>query len=122
MRVERLSRDRRLDGHRSESRSRGPPQQFPADFSVTEWRNSKGQRFFTGTVRDLTERKRIEQAMASSRRPEAVGQLAGEIAHDFNNLLAVISGNLVQAEQQIENGAARQLIERALEAVQQRGS
>ena len=35
-------------------------------------------------LRDLTERKRNEEALANARRLEAVGQLAGGVAHDFN--------------------------------------
>ena len=35
---------------------------FPMEISVAEWRVS-GERFFTGTMRDITERKRAEEAL-----------------------------------------------------------
>ena len=52
----------------------------------------------TGTIQDITERKKAEEERAGlqaqllqAQKMEAVGQLAGGIAHDFNNILAAIT-------------------------------
>ncbi len=54
----------------------------------------------TGTMRDVTERKQIEEEqrrlaaqMQHTQKLESLGVLAGGIAHDFNNLLMAILGN-----------------------------
>jgi two-component system cell cycle sensor histidine kinase/response regulator CckA len=79
------------------------------------------------SMRDITERKRAEEALRmaedqlrQSQKMEAVGQLAGGIAHDFNNLLSAILGytDLVLADPGLSDSPARQDLEEVKHAAQ----
>ena len=47
---------------------------------------------------DVSEKKKIEEEIAKSKKIESLGILAGGIAHDFNNLLTGILGNISLAQ------------------------
>ncbi|NNK62181.1 MAG: response regulator [Gemmatimonadetes bacterium] len=70
-------------------------------------------------LRDLTERRRLEEQVQQNRRLESLGLLAGGIAHDFNNLLVAIMGNADLAEAALEGRhPARDHVDEVLRASQ----
>jgi nitrogen-specific signal transduction histidine kinase/CheY-like chemotaxis protein len=53
-------------------------------------------------MRDISERKIIEEQLIQSEKLRAIGQMASGVAHDFNNALAIILGNTELLARQLE--------------------
>jgi PAS domain S-box-containing protein len=59
----------------------------------------KDKRFFTGFMRDITQRKKVETVLKSTERLAVIGRLATSIAHEINNPLDSIKNIFYLLEQ-----------------------
>ena len=60
---------------------------------------------YQGIIRDITERKKMEEELQNIEKLESVGIMAGGIAHDFNNILTTISGSISLAKVSADPGS-----------------
>ncbi|MEX1325256.1 MAG: PAS domain S-box protein [Desulfobacterales bacterium] len=68
----------------------------------------KGQPAVLSVARNLSVRKKMEEALIKTERLSAVGEMASGVAHNFNNLLQMIMGGSEAALAKLESGKIRE--------------
>jgi two-component system, LuxR family, sensor kinase FixL len=84
---------------------------FPMELAVGEMRSSN-QRFFTGFIRDLTERQQTEARLQELQselvhisRLTAMGEMASALAHELNQPLSAIANYMKGSRRLLEEGS-----------------
>jgi PAS domain S-box-containing protein len=70
--------------------------------------NYKGRPAVLSVARNLSVRKKMEEALVKTERLSAVGEMASGIAHNFNNLLQMIMGGAEAALAKLDAGKIRE--------------
>ena len=66
---------------------------FPIEVSISSVKLS-GKWYAAGIIRDISDRKRMEEELVRASKFESISMLAGGVAHEFNNSLMGIMGNI----------------------------
>ena len=84
---------------------------FPMELAVGEMK-SGNQRFFTGFIRDLTERQKTEARLQELQselvhisRLTAMGEMASTLAHELNQPLSAIANYMKGSRRLLENSS-----------------
>jgi len=88
--------------HLETVRIRKDGRRFDVSVTISSINDSAGKPIgISKIVRDITERKKLEEKFRRAQKMESFGQLAGGVAHDFNNILGVI---LMQSDLLVADG------------------
>jgi PAS domain S-box-containing protein len=74
------------------------------------------------TLRDVTDRRALQNQLLQAQKIEAVGRLAGGVAHEFNNLLTTISGCAELLSLAADPGSEAQSLIEEIRAASRRGT
>ena len=95
--------------------------EFPVEISLSLLETQEGLSV-SAAIRDLTERRKLEQQFRQAQKMESIGTLAGGIAHDFNNLLTVILSYSSSLADELQGDAKRQRAAGQIHEAAERGA
>src|SRR2546423_3322225 len=91
--------------------------EFPVELSVAPVGAG-----LAGFIRDITDRRALEEQLRQSQKLEAIGRLAGGVAHDFNNILTSIIASADLLLMQLRHGDAARDEAREIKQAVDRGA
>jgi two-component system sensor kinase FixL len=94
---------------------------FPMELAVGEMRSSD-RRYFTGFIRDLTERQKTEGRLHDLQaelvhigRLSALGEMSSALAHELNQPLSAVGNYINGARRLMDSGAAPEIVREGLD-------
>ena len=100
---------------------RADGEEFPIEASISH-AEVGGKRVFTVILRDISEKRQLEEQLLHLQKLESVGRLAGGLAHDFNNVLTALFGYLDLARRHADAGGRMSECLDAMETAAHRGA
>lgn len=115
-RAARSSENHPLDREREVVGRRRSGETFPMNLAFSEMMLGE-RRLFTGIVRDLTVRKRLDHDLAESQRMAALGKMANDVSDHFNNILAGVLTSIEAAMSMDSVRSIHKLLERTVDSI-----
>jgi two-component system NtrC family sensor kinase len=98
--------------------------EFPLELSLAQWEAGQSI-FYSGIIRDLTERKRVErelqrqqEALYQREKLAAMGTLLASVTHELNNPLAVVMMEVDLLSEEVEDSSLAARTQKILQAAQ----
>ena len=95
--------------------------EFPVEISLSLLETEEGL-WVSAAIRDLTERRKLEDQFRQAQKMESIGTLAGGVAHDFNNLLTVILSYSASLSEELAGDSRHQRASEQIHRAAERGA
>ncbi len=109
-RFTRWGRGEKLSSHFELKVFRGDGEVRNAELNARVVKDSNGDINYVVFIKDITERKKMEEQLFQAEKLRALAEMASGVAHDFNNALAAILGNTQLLLHTVQDGELKETL------------